>query len=141
MTTAEEIVGQMRREQERYDRGEPAAKPQIDWARQRGYLPPIPNGDETLHRDVLAILDHAAVAAHGTPPTGSPARLTAVPDLGADAPKLRWLDVARMVREDPPEIPWRVTDVLADGALTMVFGAPGEGKSLLAAALSVAVAT
>lgn len=58
----------------------------------------------------------------------------------APSAKLRRLDVARMVREDPPEIPWRVDGVLADGVVTMIYAPPGEGKSLLAASFAGAIA-
>jgi 5S rRNA maturation endonuclease (ribonuclease M5)/KaiC/GvpD/RAD55 family RecA-like ATPase len=54
--------------------------------------------------------------------------------------KLHKLDVAKMAREDPPEIPWRVEGVLADGVVTMIFSPPGEGKSLLAASFAAALA-
>jgi 5S rRNA maturation endonuclease (ribonuclease M5) len=53
---------------------------------------------------------------------------------------LRRLDVGRMVRETPPPIPWRVEPLVADGHLTMLYAVPGEGKSLLAAALAAATA-
>lgn len=54
--------------------------------------------------------------------------------------KLERLDVAEMVRESPPEIPWRAEPILADGVLTMLFGPPGKGKSLYAAVLAAGVA-
>ncbi|MEJ7790234.1 MAG: AAA family ATPase [Thermoleophilaceae bacterium] len=54
---------------------------------------------------------------------------------------LRQLDVARMVREAPPPIPWAVEGLAARGGLTVLSGAPGAGKSLLASALAAGVAT
>jgi len=45
-----------------------------------------------------------------------------------------------MVAEQPPPVPYRVEPLLVDAALTMLFGQPGEGKSLLAAVLANAVA-
>ena len=56
------------------------------------------------------------------------------------ASKLRRLDVARMVREDPPPVPWIVEGLVVRGALTIVNGREGEGKSLLAGALAAGVA-
>jgi hypothetical protein len=52
---------------------------------------------------------------------------------------LELLDVQRMVREEPPPIEWRIDGLAVDGALTMLAGREGEGKSLLALALASAV--
>jgi 5S rRNA maturation endonuclease (ribonuclease M5) len=67
---------------------------------------------------------------------------TATREVGTVAPssKLRKLDVAHMVAEEAPPVPWRVEPVLADGALTMLFAPPGEGKSLLALTLAAGIA-
>lgn len=54
--------------------------------------------------------------------------------------KLRRLDVARMVREDPPPVPWIIEGLVVRGALTVLNGREGEGKSLLAMALAAGVA-
>lgn len=54
--------------------------------------------------------------------------------------KLRRLDVARMVREDPPEVPWVIDGLVVRGTLTILNGREGEGKSLLAMALAAGVA-
>jgi hypothetical protein len=53
--------------------------------------------------------------------------------------RLELLDVKRMVEEEPPPIEWRIDGLAVDGALTMLAGREGEGKSLLALALAVAV--
>lgn len=54
--------------------------------------------------------------------------------------KLRRLDVARMVRENPPPVPWVIEGLVVRGALTLLNGREGEGKSLLAMALAAGVA-
>lgn len=59
---------------------------------------------------------------------------------GPAGSKLRRLDVARMVREDPPAIPWVVEGLVVRGALTVLNGREGEGKSLLAMAFAAGVA-
>jgi hypothetical protein len=46
-----------------------------------------------------------------------------------------------MLREDPPEVPWVVEGLVARGALTVLNGREGEGKSLLAMSVGVGVAT
>ena len=56
------------------------------------------------------------------------------------ASKLRRLDVARMVRENPPPVPWIIEGLVVRGALTVLNGREGEGKSLLAMALAAGVA-
>lgn len=53
--------------------------------------------------------------------------------------RLELLDVRRMVEQEPPPIEWRIDGVAVDGALTMLAGREGEGKSLLALALASAV--
>ena len=53
---------------------------------------------------------------------------------------LRRLDVAQMVREQPPPVPWAVEGIAVEGALALITGREGEGKSLLAASLAVGVA-
>ncbi len=54
--------------------------------------------------------------------------------------KLRRLDVAQMVREAPPAVPWVIDGLVVRGALTVLNGREGEGKSLLAMALAAGVA-
>lgn len=53
--------------------------------------------------------------------------------------KLRHLDVARMIAENPPAVPWVIEGLAAQGMLTLVVGRPGEGKSLLSMALAAGV--
>jgi AAA domain len=53
--------------------------------------------------------------------------------------RLELLDVKRMVEQEPPPIEWRIDGLAVDGALTMLAGREGEGKSLLALALASAV--
>lgn len=60
---------------------------------------------------------------------------------GGRPARLRRLDVGVMVNTLPPDVPWIVEPLLARGALTLLFGREGEGKSLLAMALAIAVAT
>lgn len=58
-----------------------------------------------------------------------------------DAPEaLRVLDVAEMVRTMPPPVPWVIEGIAVEGALTLISGKEGEGKSLLAMSLAVGVA-
>jgi len=60
---------------------------------------------------------------------------------GRPTPKLLRLDVARMVAEVPPPVPWVVAGLVVRGSLTMLNGREGQGKSLLALALAAGVAT
>jgi AAA domain/Toprim-like len=53
---------------------------------------------------------------------------------------LHRLDVAHMVSEQPPPVPWVIDGLAVRGCLTLLTGREGEGKSLLAAALAGAVA-
>lgn len=53
---------------------------------------------------------------------------------------LHRLDVAHMVREQPPPVPWVIRGLAVKGCLTLLTGREGEGKSLLAASLAGAVA-
>ena len=63
-----------------------------------------------------------------------------VPGHGAaDRARLHRLDVGRMVREEPPAVPWVVEGLVARGMLTILAGREGEGKSLLATALAAGV--
>ncbi len=54
-------------------------------------------------------------------------------------PKLRILDVERMLSTEPPPIPWVVEPLLAEGCVTMLAGREGQGKSMLALALASAI--
>jgi archaellum biogenesis ATPase FlaH len=56
-------------------------------------------------------------------------------------PRLRQLDVAEMLATTPPEVPWLVEPLLVRGYVTLLAGREGEGKSFLAQALSMAVAS
>ncbi len=56
------------------------------------------------------------------------------------SPRIEWLDVARMAREQPPDVPWLVDGLVVRGNVTMLAGAPGEGKSLLVLALAAGIA-
>lgn len=61
---------------------------------------------------------------------------------GSSTPRvLRELDVARMVSEPPPPVPWVVEGLVMRGGLTALSGQPGASKSLLCLALAAAVAT
>lgn len=56
-------------------------------------------------------------------------------------PKLKELNVASMLATDPPPVPWLADPIAVRGALTLVAGREGQGKSLVASAVAVAVAT
>ena len=53
---------------------------------------------------------------------------------------LQWLSLYALKASSPPPIPWVVENVAARGALTMIVGEPGQGKSYLALALAAGVA-
>jgi hypothetical protein len=55
--------------------------------------------------------------------------------------KLVRLDLTAMLQTDPPPIPWVVDRIVARGALTLLAGVAGEGKSLLTMAWSLAAAS
>jgi hypothetical protein len=52
---------------------------------------------------------------------------------------LRLLDTDRMATSDPPQVPWIAEPLLARGAVTMLVGREGQGKSMLALALGAAI--
>jgi hypothetical protein len=54
--------------------------------------------------------------------------------------KLQRLDIGRMARESPPPVPWIVDGLAVRGALTIISGREGAGKSLLAMGLAAGVA-
>lgn len=56
-----------------------------------------------------------------------------------DPPRLRVLDVDKMLTTPPPPIPWVVEPILARGCVTMLAGREGRGKSMLALALAAGV--
>jgi AAA domain len=53
---------------------------------------------------------------------------------------LRRLDVRRMVSEPPPRVPYVVETIAVEGALGMLSGPPGAGKSLLSGVFAIGVA-
>jgi hypothetical protein len=55
--------------------------------------------------------------------------------------RLRKFDVASMLATDPPPVPWLVEGLAARGCLTMLAGREGVGKSMLAVALGVCMAS
>jgi hypothetical protein len=59
--------------------------------------------------------------------------------LDPDAPKLRVLDVDRMLTTTPEPVPWVVEPILARGCVTMIAGREGRGKSMLALALAAEI--
>jgi hypothetical protein len=59
---------------------------------------------------------------------------------GFDARKFKVLDVAMLVAEEPPEVPWQIDGLAVRGDVTVMTGDPGAGKSLLALVLGAAVA-
>jgi hypothetical protein len=56
-------------------------------------------------------------------------------------PTLRVMDVARMVREVPPPVPWRIEGLAIDATLIMLSGREKQGKSLITQTLAGGVAT
>jgi hypothetical protein len=52
---------------------------------------------------------------------------------------LRVLDTERMLVTEPPPVPWIAEPLLARGAVTMLVGREGHGKSLLALALAAGI--
>lgn len=67
------------------------------------------------------------------------AERAAVPAALASRPKLRMLDVERMVTTEPEPVPWLAEPVLVRGMVTMLAGREGQGKSMLALALGAAI--
>lgn len=55
------------------------------------------------------------------------------------ASRLRRYDLQRMVTTEPPKVPWVIRPLAALGEVTVLYGAPGLGKSLLCLALADAV--
>jgi SpoVK/Ycf46/Vps4 family AAA+-type ATPase len=53
---------------------------------------------------------------------------------------IRMLELGRLLDEPPPPVPWLVQWLVARGAVTMLAGPAGVGKSLLALAIASAVA-
>jgi hypothetical protein len=63
VSSGEQIAAQLRQEQERYDRGEDGAKPALTLLQDYGHsVIPIPDNDEWIRRDVLAILGYEPAA-------------------------------------------------------------------------------
>lgn len=58
---------------------------------------------------------------------------------GDDQPKLRRLDIEHMLRTDPPPVQWLADPLLVRGAVTMLAGREGHGKSMLALAIAAAI--
>jgi hypothetical protein len=56
------------------------------------------------------------------------------------ADRIRWLDVAALKSEPPLPVPWVIEPLVARGAVTMLAGPAGVGKSLLAMAVASVVA-
>lgn len=55
--------------------------------------------------------------------------------------KLTRLDLMEMLNCLPPDVPWIAEPILVRGALTLLYGREGEGKSLIALALAIGVAS
>lgn len=58
---------------------------------------------------------------------------------GNESCMINALDLEVLRKTDPPPIPWIVPGVLANKAVTMIYGDPGVGKSLTALALARAI--
>ena len=63
----------------------------------------------------------------------------AMPSHGAA--KLRRLDVSEMMQTLPPEVPWIAEPMIVRGALTLLSGREGEGKSMVALTVAIGVAS
>jgi len=90
---------------------------------------------------VLEALDVDHVLAELAAPAANGSSSAEARHNGRPTEKLRRLDLAHMVREDPPPVPWVVEGLVVRGALTVLNGREGEGKSLLAMALAAGVVT
>jgi KaiC/GvpD/RAD55 family RecA-like ATPase len=84
--------------------------------------------DAELYADRVALYDRDAITRGHQAIDAALGRLTRV-------------DLGRMLREAPPEVPWIVEDVLARGNVTLLPGREGVGKSLFVMALVVGVVT
>lgn len=83
----------------------------------------------------------AELANNGLAPPEAVERLRALGEQIGGAPRcLRRLDVAAMVENTPPEIPYVIHGLAIERTLTLISGREGEGKSLLAMSLACGVA-
>lgn len=90
-------------------------------------------------RRLAAAAELRGVLDEGITDHGRAARALARMNGGARR-RLTRLDVVEMVETLPPEVPWVAEPLLVRGALTLLFGREGEGKSLVALAVAIAVA-
>jgi putative DNA primase/helicase len=88
----------------------------------------------------LVELQDSALQSQVPGATVPPALGEMAPGTVAPASKFHVLDVAKMVRELPPPVPWQVDGLAVRGDVTVLTGDPGAGKSLLALTLGGAVA-
>jgi KaiC/GvpD/RAD55 family RecA-like ATPase len=99
--------------------------------------PPCPEPVGIHHeRQSLAVLRNGLLMSLGVLQTVSDVEEGLAP--GHRAFHLRALDVAEMVAHRPPPVSWVAEPVVARGALTLLAGVAGQGKSLLAMALAIA---
>jgi hypothetical protein len=100
----------------------------------------VPDGPARV-RCISGCDEQAILAAitpnHGEAPVGVVSVPAATP-LGR-RPTLRRLDVERMLATVPAPVPWIAEPLLAHGAVTMLVGREGQGKSMLALALAAAI--
>ena len=54
--------------------------------------------------------------------------------------RVNWIKTSELRDIEPPKVDWVIENVAARGHLTLLVGAPGQGKSFLMAALAVGVA-
>jgi hypothetical protein len=91
--------------------------------------------------DVLAKLDVQAIVRELRSASTNGGSQPKAKEEPGDFGPLHRLDVTRMVREQPPPIPWVIEGLVVHGMLTVLNGREGEGKSLLAMALAAGVAS
>lgn len=101
-----------------------------------GPLPETWEEEQELARQRQADLD---AAADGAVSRIASSRTRRPPPLAGTRPKLRVLDVDRMLSTQPEPVPWLIERFAVPGTITMVAGREGQGKSMLALALATAV--
>ena len=124
--TLASVAGTMRRR----GFGQAAITAALQVTNKESCKPPLPDSEVEGIAASVARYEPSEVPTGAKDPNGEP------PESG----KLRHLDIKAMVRENPPEVPWLVEGLVVKAALTILNGREGEGKSLLAMAVSAGAA-